>query len=47
VSEAGLDSAKAWKLARLLGDLDVSYGRAEYARAAGLIAEIKKLELGQ
>jgi hypothetical protein len=39
------DSAKAWKLTRLLEDLDVTYGRADYARASELIAEIKKLDI--
>ncbi|HYA48610.1 MAG TPA: hypothetical protein VEG35_02830, partial [Burkholderiales bacterium] len=42
-----VDSGRAWKLARLLGDLDVAYGRADYGRAAELIAAIGKLELGR
>lgn len=43
VAEPGLDSAGAWKLARLLEELDIAYGRAEYDRACGLIAGIQKL----
>jgi len=39
------DSAKAWKLTRLLAELDIAYGRADYARALELIAEIKKLDI--
>jgi hypothetical protein len=46
-TEAGSDSAKAWKLARLLEELDISYGRADFGRASKLIADIKKLEIGQ
>ena len=46
-AEPASESVKAWKLARLLEDLDISYGRADYGRAAGLITEIKKLERGQ
>ena len=38
------DSVKAWKLAGLLEELDVIYGRGEYPRAAELIGEIAKLE---
>jgi len=38
------DSSKAWRLSRLLEELDIAYGRADYVRAVGLIAEIKKLE---
>jgi hypothetical protein len=42
VGEPGLDSAGAWKLTRLLEELDIAYGRADYDRACGLIAEIRK-----
>ena len=41
------DSVKAWKLAGLLEELDVIYGRGEYPRAAELIGEIAKLEAGR
>ncbi|HYA48811.1 MAG TPA: hypothetical protein VEG35_03845, partial [Burkholderiales bacterium] len=41
------DSGKCWKLARLLADLDVAYGRADYGRASDLIAAIGKLDLAR
>ena len=41
------ESVKAWKLARLLEDLDISYGRADYGRASELISDIQKLAGGQ
>ena len=41
------DSVKAWKLARLLEELDVAYGRGDYARAAELIGEVGKLDAGR
>lgn len=41
------DSVTAWKLARLLGELDVAYGRADYAQASDLIAAIGKLDRGR
>jgi hypothetical protein len=44
-AEPALDSAKAWKLARILEELDIAYGRADYGRASDLIAEIKKLDI--
>ncbi|MGZ4887050.1 MAG: hypothetical protein ACXVJK_04800 [Candidatus Aminicenantales bacterium] len=46
-AEPAPESVKAWKLARLLEDLDISYGRADYGRAAGLISDIRKLAGGQ
>jgi len=36
-------SAAAWKLARLLDELDIAYGQGDYDRACGVIEEIKKL----
>jgi hypothetical protein len=46
-AETGLDSAGAWKLTRLLEELDIAYGRADYDRACGLISEIRKLGAGR
>lgn len=46
-AETGPDSAKAWRLARLLEDLDVAYGRSEFGRALELVAEIGKLGPGR
>jgi hypothetical protein len=46
-SPPGSDSVTAWKLARLLGELDIAYGRGDYARAAELIAGIGKLRPGR
>ena len=36
-------SAAAWKLARLLDELDIAYGQGDYDRACGIIEEIRKL----
>jgi hypothetical protein len=47
VAETGLDSAGTWKLTRLLEELDIAYGRADYDRARGLISEIGKVGAGR
>jgi hypothetical protein len=36
-------TAAAWKLARLLDELDLAYGQGDYDRARGIVDEIKKL----
>lgn len=46
-ADTGLDSTGAWKLTRLLDELDIAYGRADYDRACGLISEIGKLGTGR
>jgi hypothetical protein len=41
---AASDSARAWRLSRLLEELEVAYGRADYSRAVELVSEIKQLD---
>lgn len=41
--EATANSMTAWRLARLLDELDIAYGQGDYDRACGIIGEIAKL----